>query len=260
MLPPFYIGSSSVSRVKTGYNGTVTSRQYRRLWETEQRAHPELFATRVISTHATRAGALAREEQLQRQLGVVKNPLYTNLAYANRGFVITSPHSAETRAKISASKVGVKTGPRSEQTRKRQSAAAIGRTKSPEHRAAMSRGKIGAKQSSATIEKRRQSQLGQKRSPEMRGRMAAIKKNPTPEQRRRFSEAQRKRHENTVVRLKAPDGTMRIGTSLPDLCSEHGLQTTSMWRTLAAGKPLQRGPNTGWQLLSVEKHESNKPE
>ena len=85
-LPPFYIGSTFLHRIKDGYMGTPSSKKYKAKWNNEIKNHPEKFALRIISTFETRPAALIYEEYIQRQLKVVSNPLYVNEAYANRGF------------------------------------------------------------------------------------------------------------------------------------------------------------------------------
>ena len=81
-LPPFYIGSSSVEKVQKGYHGSVCSKQFRDIWKSEIRKNPNLFETKIISTHSDRKEATLRERDLQKKLSVVKNPLYTNQSFA----------------------------------------------------------------------------------------------------------------------------------------------------------------------------------
>ena len=85
--------------------------------------------------------------------------------------------------------------------------------------------------------------------------MSKIKKNPSQEIRKQMSEVQRKRHSNTLVTLKKPDGTIIIGNSLKDICLQYGLYTTSLLRSLKSGKPLQKNgtKSNGWQLISIVK-------
>lgn len=83
-LPPFYIGSSSVSKVQNGYKGTVKSRAYKDVWKHEIKFHPEMFKTFILSTHDTRLSALSRERDIQEKLNVVRSPLYINMALASK--------------------------------------------------------------------------------------------------------------------------------------------------------------------------------
>jgi hypothetical protein len=52
-LPPFYIGSSSISKVNTGYCGSVCSKRYKQIWVSELQQNPQLFDQRII-THWTK--------------------------------------------------------------------------------------------------------------------------------------------------------------------------------------------------------------
>ncbi len=83
-MPPFYIGSSSVAKVQSGYKGSVSSTAYKDVWKQEVRDNPHLFRTTIISTSKTRQAALDKESTLQRALGVIKSPLYINQAYAGK--------------------------------------------------------------------------------------------------------------------------------------------------------------------------------
>lgn len=84
-LPPFYIGSSSVARVLSGYHGTVSSKKYKTIWRHELKHNPHLFKTRIISYKRTRNAALQREKVIQQHLQAVASPLYINESYATRG-------------------------------------------------------------------------------------------------------------------------------------------------------------------------------
>jgi hypothetical protein len=86
-MPPFYIGSTSISKVNSGYRGSVVSREYKTIWRSELRNNPHLFKTSILSTHQTRGDATDKENKLQRMLCVVKNSMYINMSYASpRGF------------------------------------------------------------------------------------------------------------------------------------------------------------------------------
>jgi hypothetical protein len=81
-LPPFYIGSSSVDRVNSGYHGTVTSKKYKSIWLEEQRLNPTAFKTIVLTKHNTRKEAIEKELFFQKSLNVVKSTMYINQSYA----------------------------------------------------------------------------------------------------------------------------------------------------------------------------------
>lgn len=99
-MPPFYIGSSSIKRIKEkNYHGTVESFAYGQQWKHEKKNNPHLFETRIISTHSTRQEALDREHELQLKLGVVHNTLYINQALAYGCFGIMPKEAQEKRNK-----------------------------------------------------------------------------------------------------------------------------------------------------------------
>jgi len=85
-LPPFYIGSTLIHKIHKGYRGSVRSKSYQEIWETELKNNPHLFNTRILTHHATHEEALTREATFQTKLSVINNPLYINLSIAKRGF------------------------------------------------------------------------------------------------------------------------------------------------------------------------------
>ncbi len=82
-LPPFYIGSSTVQRVESGYRGSVVSKKYKSIWKNELKENPDLFKTKIISLHETVEESRAKELKFQRELNVVESTLYINQAYAS---------------------------------------------------------------------------------------------------------------------------------------------------------------------------------
>lgn len=86
LLPPFYIGSTSIDKIRKGYRGSVLSKRYRSIWLSELKRNHHLFKTKIITTHDTRIEATLREYQFQKDLLVVSSPLYINLSYANKKF------------------------------------------------------------------------------------------------------------------------------------------------------------------------------
>lgn len=78
LLPPFYIGYTFVSRVHSGYHGSVSSLMYSNTWASEIKNNPHLFKTRILSVFPTRKQAMQRESKLHKLLKVGKNPLYIN--------------------------------------------------------------------------------------------------------------------------------------------------------------------------------------
>src|SRR3990167_3459292 len=87
-MPPFYIGSSSLQRIVTGYRGSVCSKEFKSVWIAELRDHPHLFKTIVLDVHESRQDALQYEFELQTRLGVVKSDLFINKSTATvNGFL-----------------------------------------------------------------------------------------------------------------------------------------------------------------------------
>jgi hypothetical protein len=78
-LPPFYIGSTSIEKIENGYHGSVISKKYKKIWNNEIICNPKLFSTYIIGKFNDRNEAYSKEEQLQRKLNVIANPLYINL-------------------------------------------------------------------------------------------------------------------------------------------------------------------------------------
>ncbi len=83
-MPPFYIGSSSVDKINTGYHGSVSSKMWKEIWESEIKDNPHLFESKIICTYNTRQEATDKEYKFHKYLNVVKNPLYINQAMAKK--------------------------------------------------------------------------------------------------------------------------------------------------------------------------------
>ena len=122
-LPPFYVGSSDLTRIQNGYRGSVGSIEYSKVFKSELKQNPHLFKIKIISTHSTRPEAYIRENQIQKKLNVVNSPLYMNKA------VVLSPHFS--------------VGPMATETKSKISNTTLGRPKTPEHAKNISKGKRG---------------------------------------------------------------------------------------------------------------------
>jgi hypothetical protein len=81
-LPPFYIGSSSIDKIENGYRGSVSSKLYKKIWDTEVKHNPHLFKTKVITTHNNSKSARTRELQFHIHFNVVRSSMYANQALA----------------------------------------------------------------------------------------------------------------------------------------------------------------------------------
>lgn len=108
-LPPFYIGSGTVSKIqnkKKPYFGSVKSKKYCDIWKSELKINKHLFRLEIIKTFNTRSEAIDYEEYLHNHLKVVKNVLYTNQASAKGKFFCIGKQSKETCIKKSISLKG----------------------------------------------------------------------------------------------------------------------------------------------------------
>lgn len=104
-MPQFYIGSSSIDKVNSGYRGSVSSREYKQIWLSELEYNPELFCTKIISKHNTRIEALLKEEKLHKHLNVQHNSMYINKARASGCFGVISI-TKDTKLKMSLASKG----------------------------------------------------------------------------------------------------------------------------------------------------------
>lgn len=104
-LPPFYIGSTSIDKIKKGYCGSVTSVKYKNIWKSELKHNRHLFNTYIIPTGPIRdmCHKLEVEAQWQRAFDVVNSDIFINQCIATQNLFARSPESIakakETRAK-----------------------------------------------------------------------------------------------------------------------------------------------------------------
>jgi len=83
-LPKWYIGSTNLEQIHSGYLGSVKSIRYKNIWEYELKHNKHLFKNRILSFHKTREGALEEEFRVQKMHDVVKNDKYINMSLANK--------------------------------------------------------------------------------------------------------------------------------------------------------------------------------
>lgn len=112
-LPRRYIGSSTVERIKSGYNGSIKSKKYKNIYLKEQIENKHLFKTRILSYHSSHEDAVKEEARLQLLYNAVKSDEYMNMAIAsvNGCFgrdisgenhpMFNKTHSEETKLQIS---------------------------------------------------------------------------------------------------------------------------------------------------------------
>lgn len=81
-LPPYYIGSTTIANVKSGYKGSVTSKKYGSAWKSELKKNPQLFHTLILSEHKKRDKAYESELKFQKYHDVVKSSMFVNQAFA----------------------------------------------------------------------------------------------------------------------------------------------------------------------------------
>ncbi len=119
-LPKWYIGKSTVQKVNNGYNGSVCSKKYKSIYNSEQTLNKHLFKTRILSTFLTSEEALTEELRLQKMHKVLKNPNYINMAYASKNGFFGMDNSGENHPMFGKS--------HSEESCKNISNGCIGRT------------------------------------------------------------------------------------------------------------------------------------
>jgi hypothetical protein len=81
-LPQMYIGSTSIKKINSGYKGSVSSIEYKNIWEEEIKHNNHLFETKIISYHNSRKEALNAELELQLEYDVVNNQNFINKSLA----------------------------------------------------------------------------------------------------------------------------------------------------------------------------------
>jgi hypothetical protein len=95
-LPKYYIGSTSIEKINNGYLGSIKSKRWKTIFESEIKNNRKLFNISILSYHKTREGALSEELKVQKERNVVKSNEYFNESYASVngffGMVITDEH------------------------------------------------------------------------------------------------------------------------------------------------------------------------
>jgi hypothetical protein len=107
-LPKYYVGSSSLSKIKNGYKGSVSSKEWKLLWDYEIEFHPELFDVVIISEHRTRLEALQAELQYQLNYNVVESKNYINKSLAQPNGFFGMDVSGENNPMYGKSRIGEK--------------------------------------------------------------------------------------------------------------------------------------------------------
>ena len=81
-LPPFYIGSTNIQKINSGYKGSIKSKKYKAKFQEELYKNPHLFKTQIVALYFSRKKAQYKEKQLQTKLNVVKSEMYMNMSIA----------------------------------------------------------------------------------------------------------------------------------------------------------------------------------
>jgi hypothetical protein len=82
LLPPKYIGSTSEKKILSGYFGSVKSKKWKDIFNSELTLNKHLFSIKILSYHETRDEALKEELRLQMLNDVVKSNEYFNESFA----------------------------------------------------------------------------------------------------------------------------------------------------------------------------------
>jgi DNA-binding transcriptional regulator YhcF (GntR family) len=83
-LPPYYIGSTSIKKIKEGYCGSVSSKKYSKIFFEEVKNNRHLFTVNILGTFHSREDALECERLLQHHHNAVKSNRFINLSYASK--------------------------------------------------------------------------------------------------------------------------------------------------------------------------------
>lgn len=94
-LPPWYIGSTSKSRIDEGYTGSVLSKKWSDIYYKELKENRHLFRTRILSYHNNREEAVAEEYRLHKMHNVVQNEKYFNESFAIKNGCFTRDKTGE---------------------------------------------------------------------------------------------------------------------------------------------------------------------
>ncbi len=81
-LPRRYIGSCKISRIRSGYNGSISSKKWSTIYKYEQTNNKHLFKTRILSVHETSVSALNEELRLHLAYDVVQSKDFMNESLA----------------------------------------------------------------------------------------------------------------------------------------------------------------------------------
>jgi hypothetical protein len=279
-LPPFYIGSTSIEKVKKGYCGSVTSVKYKHIWKSELKHNRHLFKTYIIPTVTIRdmTHKLELEAQWQRAFGVVHSDIFTNQCIATQNLFATSPETIikakETRAKtfksrniigkMAAWRHGIRMwnnginntwshncpgeGWVLGATDECKQTNSKGQLKRPPYSTATRekhrQNNLGSKRTVETVEKIRQARLGTKRSPETCNKISAKKMGQSPWN--KGKQTGQLTHNAQRVMIISPTGEIFEHSSMRQACITHNLSTASMCNV----KQGKQDNYKGWRVIT----------
>jgi hypothetical protein len=197
-----------VNKINTGYHGTVSSKKYKDIYKQELITNPQIFKTKILTTHLTREEAFEKELFFQKKLSVVKSPMYFNesLAVANGYFgralngkdnpLHGKNHSEESRRKMSETRKGKYKGiPKSEEHKRKIGLASSKRKHSEESKKKISDSRRGVLSSDETKKKLSDMRKGEKHP--------LYGKTHSPESIQKMKETHSNRSEETLQKMSA---------------------------------------------------------
>jgi len=151
-LPKRYIGSTSIDKIHSGYNGSIQSKKWKLIYREEQKNNKHLFKTRILQKFNSRTEAFGAELDLQIKYNVVKDDLYMNLSLARKNGhfgaagednpMYGKTHTLEVKSKLSEGRKGKRA---SNETREKMSNSHKRENLSIETIRKMSESRIGEK-------------------------------------------------------------------------------------------------------------------
>jgi len=102
-LPPWYFGSGTISKIENGYNGSVSSKKYKKIWVQERKNNPHLFKTKILRKFYKRNMATIAEYIYQKRHNLIYNDKYMNKSLAIKWYRINNTFNDEHRDNLSKS-------------------------------------------------------------------------------------------------------------------------------------------------------------
>ena len=173
----YYIGSRYANGCDPSDLGTkyfTSSKVVKEKWKEQP---PDIV--QVLLTFETKEQAREWEATALHNFGVPNNPMFLNKSAGTKGFKVPENLTESHRLKISASLTGKKRSPHSDETRAKMSSAHKGKTHSVEARAKMSSAHKGKTHSEEARAKMSSAHKGKTHSEEARSKISASNKGRT---------------------------------------------------------------------------------